>query len=50
MEPPAYKYLSTATRMMDMTKLNTLGAYARAMLELLGYGLYAERKREANMR
>jgi len=46
MEPPLYGQLSKASREMDMSKIDTLGPFARALLEVLGGGNNVEKKRK----
>jgi len=46
MEPPLYGQLSKASREMDMSKIDTLGPFARALLEVLGGGNNVDKKRE----
>ena len=46
MEPPLYGQLSKASREMNMRKLDTLGPFARTLLEVLGGGNNIDKKRK----
>ena len=49
MEPPLYGQLSKASRDMDLSKLDNLGPFARALLEVLGGGNNIDKKRDDSL-
>ena len=50
MEPPLYSDLNRVCRMMDLSKLDLLGAYSTVLYEILHGGAFLESKRDNAMR